>query len=417
MASHGPVVIVGASLAGLRTAEALRRVGHTGDVIVIGDEPRMPYNRPPLSKDALADGTEDAVLDFPIRGSIADVEWRIGTRVTGLDTRTRTVRTDRGDTVPYGSLVIASGVRARTTPSPAAPRSRFRLRTLDDAISLRAALTPGARVLVVGAGFLGCEIAASARRLGCEVTVVMRTTEPMQRVLGAELAGAMRRVHEREGVRFVSSPAVRLDELAPRVVLHDGVELEGDLLVEAIGTEPNTDWLDESRFAPGLPVVTDDAMRARGRDGAVVHDVYAVGDVAAFPSVLEGGRPRAVEHWNMPAEMARRAAATIVARTAGGAVLDAVLDTPFAAVPSFWTDQYDLHLLSYGEPALAERAERLHGEADGEAVYGYFRGDALVGVSGIGMRSTLLGYRSTIAEARLENARLLDLRLEGALAR
>lgn len=193
---------------------------------------------------------------------------------------------------------------------------------------------------------------------------------------------------------FVHSPAVAVDPALPRIRLADGRTVSGDVLVEAIGSEPNTRWLDPARFRPGRSVPTDHALRALGADGHVVPRVFAVGDVASAPSPLDGHRPRSVQHWNMPGEMAKRAAEAICAKAAGDP--GPALARPFAPVPSFWTDQYELHLLSYGLPALGDSCVLLHGDPEGECVYGYFRGPQLVGVCGLGLRSKVLAYRAEI---------------------
>ncbi|AXI80369.1 NAD(P)/FAD-dependent oxidoreductase [Peterkaempfera bronchialis] len=366
MSAH--IAVVGASLAGLRTAEQLRIAGHTGPITVLGDEPHLPYNRPPLSKELLADpGDSDparlhASVAFRRRAVVGDVDFRLGQPVASADLDRGLLTLADGTGVRYDGLVAASGLRPRRLPLPGPRRGRYALRTLDDCIALRGALRPEARVVVVGAGFVGCEVAATALRLGCRVTVVEPSGAPMGRVLGEVLAQAVQRHHQAAGIAFRTGRSVAGvlgREQVSGVDLDDGTTLGADVVVEAVGSLPNTEWL----ARPGQPagpdltdgVLCDNRLLAVGADRLV-----AVGDLARFPNPLFDTTPRRVEHWSIPADTAKRAAATLTALLA-----DRDPDPlPFTPVPSFWSDQLDLRFQSYGSPALADEVCLLEGDPE-----------------------------------------------------
>jgi 3-phenylpropionate/trans-cinnamate dioxygenase ferredoxin reductase subunit len=396
-----PIIIVGASLGGLRTAEALRRFGYGGAITVIGDEPHLPYNRPPLSKDALAAGLDHASVAFPRRSSTADVNWVLNTRIMSADLDRHLVATATSGTFRYDALVVATGVRPRrlAVRNSGLPGS-FALRTLEDAIGLRSVLLPGARVVIAGAGFIGCEVAATARGLGCRVTVVGEKALPMQEPLGDALSAELMRRHEAHGVSFrMRSRVVDVigADRVSAVRLEDSTELPCDVLVEAIGSLPNTEWLQGNDLNLDRSVLTDSAMRALRRSGVAWPDVFAVGDVARFPNPTYGLEAWSIEHWNIPTETGKRAGEILAARAAGPEVLREIVSRPFAPVPSFWSDQYDVHMLAFGMPGLADRVELLHGDPAGDCVFGYYRGARLVGVCGVGMTSQLRHYRDLLA--------------------
>ena len=382
-----PVIIVGASMGGLRAAEALRRFGYAGPITVIGDEPHAPYNRPPLSKEVLAAEVSHEAVAFPQRDSTADVNWVLGTRVESADLNNSTVTDSNGETHPYGTLVIATGLRPRRLQVPNSELAgRHAVRTLDDAIALRSDLKPGVRVVVVGAGFIGCEVAATARKLGCEVSVVAPGSHPITRPLGVELAKELQRRHEAMGVKFFMKTAVT-DLIGTTrvegVVLDSGETIACDVLVEAIGSHANTEWLEGNDLDLSDGVLTDNDMRAIKASGGVWQNVFAIGDVARFSNPLFDEQPRRVEHWNIPTDTAKRVAQ----------VFNNVAEGPFAPIPSFWSDQYDMHILAYGLLGLADEVKLIAGEQNGECVFGYYREGKMVGVCGIGMRTTVMGYR------------------------
>ncbi len=405
------IVIAGASMGGLRAAERLRAGGFTGEIVAIGDEPHLPYNRPPLSKEALATEVTHEALAFRLRPAVADVAWRLGVRVAGADLDARAVRLGDGTELTYDGLVVATGMRPRrlhladsTRPGQTRPgpvTGRHVVRTIEDARALRAELRPGANVLVAGAGFIGCEVAATARTLGASVTVVAPEDVPMLRPLGPGLGAALRRRHEERGVAFLLGRTIAafLGETGragegSRVTgaeLSDGTRVAADVVVEAVGSVANTEWLAGNGLDLSDGVLCDDALRVEGRRGVV-----AVGDIARFPNPRYDEVPRRVEHWSIPTDTARHAAITLLADLG----LAEPAATPFAPLPTFWSDQYELRLQSFGAPALGGSDIRvLEGDLDGEVVVGYHRDGELVGVVLVGMPSAAARYRAACSAA------------------
>jgi 3-phenylpropionate/trans-cinnamate dioxygenase ferredoxin reductase component len=406
-------VVVGAGMAGLRTAEALRAQGYAGEVVVLGDEPHAPYNRPPLSKEALAGEVLTELtherLAFRVRKAAADVVWRLGTRVARADVEGRAVELTGGERLQYDALVAATGVSARRLdvpgPPPTAKAGRHVIRTLDDALALRAELRPGVRVVVLGAGFIGCEVAATARTLGCDVACAAIDPLPMIRPLGPLFAAALQRRHERHGVRFHLGTAVEAFEGDARVTgvrLASGELLDADVVVEALGSRPAVGWLDGHGFDLSDGVLTDNALRPVAEGGAV-DGVAVVGDLARFPNPRFGPGAWRVEHWSVPTDTGRRAGAVLAAHLSGDLAGDRdryaqLVATPWEVLPSFWSDQYDLRLQSYGMPSLADPdgVALLEGDLDGECVVGYHRDGQLVGVVGNGMLPRVNAYREKV---------------------
>ena len=397
-----PVVIVGGSLAGLRSAEGLRKAGYAGPIKVIGNEPYLPYNRPPLSKELLSGTGEIDEIYFPIKESVSDVEWVLGLAATSLDIQEQKVTDLSGTSHPYKALVIATGLRPKPLPVDANGISGIHvLRTFDDAVALRKQLLPGVKVLILGAGFIGCEVAATAVKAGCQVKVVARTHEPMQEALGKTLGREVKRRHELMGVEFVKGASVFGligDGHVERVILDSGVIYDADLVVVAIGSLPNTEWLEGSGLDISNGVLVDGGLRAISSDGAVVENIFAVGDVARYVNPLFDQVPRRVEHWNLPTETGKRAG-LVLGKYLNGESIAGMLAEPFAPLPSFWSDQYDMHILAFGMTYLADRSELVAGEISGECVFEYFRNDKLVGVCGIGMRPTIQSYRTRFSLA------------------
>ena len=393
-----PVVIVGASMGGLRMAEALRRFGYTGPITAIGDEVHAPYNRPPLSKEVLATEVTHEAVAFPQRPATEDVNWVLGTRAESADLEHQTVTDSNGEVHPYRTLIIATGLRPkRLHVENSELAGRHAVRTLDDAIALRADLTPGSHVVIVGAGFIGCEVAATARKLGCDVTIIGPGSLPMLRPLGHELAEEMMRRHIEQGVNFrMKTNVVDLigETRVTGVVLDDGTTLDCDVLVESIGSHANTEWLEGNDLDLSSGVLTDGALRALRADGTAWESVFAIGDVARFPNPTFGDEARRVEHWNIPTDTAKRVGQVVAAQFESDDKYAEVLAERFAPIPSFWSDQYDNHLLAYGLLALADESRLLDGDISGDCVFGYYRDGEMVGVCGIGMRSVVQSYRS-----------------------
>jgi NADPH-dependent 2,4-dienoyl-CoA reductase/sulfur reductase-like enzyme len=387
------ILVAGASMGGLRAAEQLRAAGWTGRVTVIGDEPHMPYNRPPLSKEVLAGQAPFASLAFTPKPSTADVEWRLGTRVVAARLAERTVALDDGSTLSYDGLVVATGMRPRRLRCPGPLAGRHTVRTIADAQGLRDELTrPGVRVVVVGAGFIGCEVAATAVGLGvAEVTVVDPLPLPMVGPLGELLGRALLKRHEERGVRFVLETGVAGFEGEDRVtgvVLSDGTVLPADVVVESVGSVANTEWLDGNGLDLTDGVLTDEQLR-------VFPGAVAVGDVARFPNARYDGVPRRVEHWSIPTDTAKHAAKVLVAR-------DDVEPAPFAPLPTFWSDQHEFRLQSFGAPALGLDDVRVlegdPGDPEGDVLVAYHRGGRLVGVVALGGKAAAMGAARYRAE-------------------
>ena len=451
------VAVVGAGLGGLRAAEQLRAAGHAGPITVIGAEPHMPYNRPPLSKELLAheladaDATPGADADdltalhqrvaFRHRASVADVAFRLGVPVTAVDLGAGELALADGGTVRFDGLVAAAGLRPRhlNVPGPAGPGSgRHVLRTLDDCARLRAGLrvalagpAPAAgaaaaegfrrpRVVVVGGGFIGCEVACTALSLGCDVTVVEPIGPPLLRVLGEQVAKAIQRAHEQAGITFVIGQSVIGYAGQDRVT---GVALAGgtgagraraagrpapagaavpadlvvpvDLVVEAIGSIPNTEWLTGNGLDLTDGLLCDNTMSAV-TDGHPGVPVTAVGDVARFPNPLFDDVPRRVEHWTMVTDTAKKAGHTLGSVLAAGHE-----ESVFAPVPSFWSDQYGERIQSFGAVGLADADVRvIEGDIGGEVAAGYYRDGQLVGVVLVGLGGRHLAYHQQIAALR-----------------
>lgn len=391
------IVVVGAGLAGLRACEQLRAAGWTDEIVVLGREEHLPYNRPPLTKAALVDGVEPEQLAFRQRPSTADVQWRLGTTVTAADLADHRLTLDDGTTVRYDGLVAATGVASRRLPLDAPLAWRHAIRTIEDAAALRARLTEGARVVVIGAGFIGCEVAAAARARGCEVTVVEPLTTPLEAPVGPLVGGEVQRRHEQHGVAFRLGRSVRAlegTEGPTAVVLDDGERLPADVVVEAVGSVPNTDWLAGNGLDLTAGVLCDDEFHPVTADGPV-RDVVALGDVARFPVPLYGGELLRIEHWSGPGDTAAHAARALVAAVDGTPYDGAA----FNPVPSFWSDQYGVRIQSLGVPALGLGDVRvLEGALGGEAVLGYHRGGRLVGLVLFGMAKRMLHYRTLLTE-------------------
>ncbi len=401
-AHDAPVVIVGAAMGGLRTAESLRRAGYTGPIEIFGDEIHAPYNRPPLSKEVLAAGVTHDAVAFPSRADMADVTWRLGTRIAAVDLDARTVTSEDGQQHPWRALVVASGLRPRRLQLPDV-QGRHAVRSLDDARMLRDELGDGARVVVAGSGFLGCELSATARRLGCEVTLVTSSVEPMVRPLGAIVGHELRERLEAGGVTVISSSgviAVEGDEKVRAVRLADERLLPADVLIEAVGSHCNSEWLEHSGLDVSDGVLTDNAMRAVTTAGNPRDDVYVVGDIARFPNPMFDDVARRVEHWNIPTDTGKRAGAVLAAWLADDGTFDERVATPFTPMPSFWSNQFETSVQAYGLPGLAaaDGVRVLEGDLGEQAIVGYHDGDRLVGVVGIGLKAALLPYRTRIAQ-------------------
>lgn len=391
------VVVVGASLAGLTGAEALRSGGFTGPITVIGDELDEPYDRPPLSKQVLL-GTASAAGTRLPQASGSDVEWRLGTAATDLDVTARAVTLANGDTVPYDRLLITTGTRARPWPVPreAALDGVHTLRTADDAARLRARLDAGPRrVLIVGGGFTGSEIASACRHLDIPVTLVDRGPAPLARALGDTFGSVLADVQREHGVDLRSGLTVsslQSDEsgAVTAATLSDGTELDVDVVVVAIGALRNTEWLSGSGLSVGpLGVDCDASLRALARDGTVVDGVFVAGDVAASPHPSGDGRRISVEHWGNAVGQATVAAENL--RTDGHARHE--------EVPVFWSNQFGHVIKSVGMPEAADSVVIAQGSTDRRAfVAVYGSGGRMVGATALDHVKWVEHYRRQIGD-------------------
>lgn len=381
-----PVVVVGGSMAGLRTAEQLRSNGWGGPITVLGEEPHPPYNRPPLSKQALTGkwGDVDAwrrALAFRQKSSVSDVDWHFGTAARAVDLESGIVHTSAGVELAFQGLVIATGLHPRRLPLPDPRRGRHVVRTLDQARALAADLVPGRRAVVIGGGFIGCEVAATAASAGCSSTIVEPLQAPLAQTLGADIGHAVAAHHRARGVRVECGRAVVAlhpahddpDRVAS-VELDDGRFLPSDLVIEAVGSMPNVEWLTGSGLDIDDGVHCDRWLRAIGQS-----TVVASGDVARVANPRFDAVSRRVEHWCTPTDTARQAGATLARILLDGDPGPA----NFAPLPSFWSDQHDLRMQSFGVLAAADRHRVVDGYLDdltcGLTAH-FHRGDQLVGV-------------------------------------
>ena len=390
--------IVGASLAGLRAAETLRREGFDGPVTLIGAEDHLPYDRPPLSKQVLAGDWEPERIALTTADKLADagIEVRLGLRATGFDLATRTLTVDSGETLAVDGLVAATGARCRTLAGTGGLAGVHVLRSLDDCLALRADLDAGpGRVVVVGAGFIGAEVAATARTRGLDVTMVEALPTPLGRVLGDEMGAVCAAVHRDHGVDLrtgVGVDGLQGGRRVERVLLSDGSAVDADVVVVGIGVIPNTEWLDGSGVPVDNGVLCDAACLAAER-------VTAAGDVARWPNERFGEVMR-VEHWDNATDQGAHAARRLLSADAG----------PFVPVPWFWSDQYDRKIQLAGRVRPDDDVRVVNGSVDERrfaAIYG--RAGRLMGVLGFNRPRHVMRYRALIEQgASFEDALAAD---------
>jgi NADPH-dependent 2,4-dienoyl-CoA reductase/sulfur reductase-like enzyme len=371
------VAVVGAGLAGLRTCESLRARGYGGRIVLIGAEAHPPYSRPPLSKEVLR-GEKDAsvaTLRGPEELAALELDLRLGRRAVALDVDGRRMTLDDDSIVAYDDVVIATGAQPRTVPGL---EGAHLLRTIDDSIALRDRLVPGTTVAIVGAGFIGLEVAASARSRGCEVTVIDVLETPLARVLDPAIGAAVKRLHEEHGVTFRLGVGVTA-VTSGRLTLTDGSEIDADAVVVGIGVIPTTSWLEGSGLKIDDGVVCDENLRAAA-------SVWAVGDIARWtPPAL--GRPARLEHWTNATEQPDHVARAICGDLA-----------PFDPVPYFWSDQYDAKLQSLGYAGAGDEIAVVKGSLDEPKWVALIRqGDNLAGVVGLRSPGPVMRYRPLLA--------------------
>lgn len=385
------IVVVGASLAGVRAVETLRTEGYTGRIVVVGAERHMPYDRPPLSKKFLA-GEWDAdrvALRKPEMFEALSVEWRLGTAATHLDITSSTLGLAGGDVITYDGLILCTGGVARSIPVPTGMSGVHVLRTLDDATGLRDELN--GRVVVIGAGFIGLEAAATATQRGCTVTVLEGFEAPLMRGLGIVMGEAVGDVHRRHGVDLRCGVHVAGFEGGTRVTgvqLESGEVIGADVVVVGIGVSPATDWLDDSGLEVRDGIVCDQFLCAGPGT------VFAAGDVARWPNPLFSDleADMRVEHWTTAAEQGAAAARNLLARLRGGE------PEPFATVPFFWSDQFDARIQFLGRATAEAEVRVVAGDpATGFWCAAYFSHDRLVGVLGVSMPRLVMPARALLA--------------------
>jgi NADPH-dependent 2,4-dienoyl-CoA reductase/sulfur reductase-like enzyme len=342
----GRVVVVGASLAGLRAAETLRQHDVADEVVVVGEEVHRPYDRPPLSKKLLSGEWEaDRIqLRQPDVFDDLDVDWRLGTAATALDTRQRTITLADDSRLEFDAVVIATGARPRRLAGQDDVATTHVLRTVDDSLRLRAAIAPGGRrVVVIGAGFIGLEAAATAQQLGNDVVVLEGASAPLIRGIGVEMGNAIAELHRARGIEVRCG--VLIDGLTDEgVVLVGGEVVPADAIVVGVGVTPNTQWLERSNLKLRDGVVCDATLNALDISGNAVPGVYAAGDVARWPNPLFEEEMR-VEHWTNAAEQGAHVAENL-RRVAAGEPAEA-----YAPLPFFWSDQFDHRIQFLGRAA------------------------------------------------------------------
>ncbi|MGO9045069.1 MAG: NAD(P)/FAD-dependent oxidoreductase [Mycobacterium sp.] len=381
--SGGGIVIVGGGLAAARTAEELRRSEYSGRVTIVSDEVHLPYDRPPLSKEVLRKEADDVALKPREWYDEQDIILRLGSAATGLDTAARKLTLADGTELGYDELVIATGLVPRRIPSFPDLEGIRVLRSFDESVALREHASSARHAVVVGAGFIGCEVAASLRSMGVDVALVEPQPTPLAVVLGEQIGELVARLHRAEGVDVrlgVGVAEVRGKGHVDTVVLTDGTELPADLVVVGIGSHPATEWLAGSGVEVDDGVICDEA----GRTGAP--NVWALGDVASWRDAT--GHQARVEHWSNVADQAR----AVVPAMLGQEVPTVVV------VPYFWSDQYDVKIQCLGEPEATDIVHLV--EDDGRKFLAYYERDGvLVGVVGGGMPGKVMKTRAKIAAA------------------
>jgi 3-phenylpropionate/trans-cinnamate dioxygenase ferredoxin reductase subunit len=389
------VAVVGASLAGLRAVEALRGRGYDGRIDWIGAEKEAPYDRPPLSKEILR-GEWDPPRIALARNGVEELgtDLRLGVRAIGLDAGARRLRLSDGDSLSFDGLVIATGATPRRLPGQPDLPGVFTLRTLDDALAIRAALEREPRVAVVGGGFIGAEVAASCRARGLEVTMIEALGQPMEQALGPEIGVVLAGLHRDHGVDVRTAAKVAALEghgRVERVRLADGKTVDADLVVVGIGVVPETGWLEGS----GLRLADGVACDARC---AAAPGIVAAGDVARWPHPRYG--EIRVEHWTNAIEQAAAAVA---------ALLDGDAAPVFDPVPYVWSDQYDAKIFGAGRPRAGDQMRVIDGDlASRSFVALYGREGRLTGALSIGRARRFMEWRRALR---------VDLSFDAALAK
>ncbi len=383
------IAVVGASLAGLRAVETLRREGFDGRLVLVGAEPDLPYDRPPLSKEFLAGESEPEQLVLrKLPYDELELDLRLGTRAESVDLAARTLALDSGDQLVFDGLVIATGSSPRTLPGTPHLPGIFVLRTLADALAIRDALAGRPEVVVVGAGFIGSEVAATCRGRGLDVTVLEALPAPLVRGLGVELGTVCGELHRDHGVDLrlgVGVAGFEGHDRVERVRLDDGSAIHADVVVVGVGVVPVTDWLEGSGLTIDNGVVCDATLLA-------APGVVCAGDVTRWPNPLFDGERMRLEHWTNATEQGVAAARRLLYG-------DGAAPEVFAPVPLVWSDQYDRKIQTVGSFRGDDEMVVVHGslaERRFTAVFG--RNGRLVGALGFSMPAKVMQYRRMIAD-------------------
>ena len=384
MESLERIVVVGAGIGGLRACEELRREGFAGELVLVGAEREVPYDRTPLSKGLLL-GTrtvESLSLAPGEKLRALGLDLRLGSSVTALDTEASCLQLEDG-ALRYDGLILACGASPRRLPLLDGRPGVHVLRTIEDGLQLEAAIAAARHVVVVGAGFIGSEVAASARKRGCEVTIVELETTPLARAIGPEMAGVLTGLHADNGTRLLLGVSIaEVEGESPLALrLSDGKELEADAVVVGIGVVPNVGWLDGGGLALENGIVCEPSLCA-GPPG-----VFAIGDVASWPNELFDRRMR-VEHWLNAGEQGRHAARNLLRGTAD----------PFLSANYVWSDQYDKKIQCAGLCTVGE-VEVVHGSIESGTFLVWYRHDGRVqGALGIGVPKLLMQSKVLIEQ-------------------
>ena len=385
------ICIIGASLAGDMAAATLRQEGYAGPILLIGDEAEVPYDRPPLSKEALTGDAPESRFYLRAESWYAEqgIELRLGAAVTAIDPAAHTLRIGAAEVVKYEKLLITAGARARTLPGmEASPVPAYVVRTLEDARQLRAALRPGTRVAIVGAGVIGMEVAASASSRGCHVSVVDFADRVMARVLPPELSAYMAELHTSHGVDLLLD-AGSVSLTATGISTSKRGDIDSDLIVIGIGVVPNTELAAAAGLACRDGIIVDEYCRTSDAD------IYAAGDVTRYPNPFGGGDIRS-ENWKHAQNQAVTAARNMLGK-----------QEAYGAVSSMWSDQYDVKLQTVGD--IGTGAATLRGEANSRKFMLIYQNEAgvVLGALGINQAKEMRFVQMLVEKRAAVNAALL----------
>lgn len=398
------VVVVGASLAGIRACESLRNDGYAGAITLVGSERHRPYDRPPLSKKLLLGDWEPERVQLRSNDAFDSLNliFKHGVAATALSVANRTITIDspvidgqvngESQVISFDGLIIATGgVPRRLSQQPELVGLHL-LRTIDDAIALRKDLKQGTRVVVIGAGFIGLEVAATARQRGCDVEILEGLGAPLLRVVGETIGQIIARVHERHGVRIrcgVDVVQIIGSDAVSGVELGNGTVVPADVVVVGIGVEPATQWLESSGLSLHNGVMCDASLNVG------VPGIYAAGDVARWPNALfiDDEPTMRIEHWTNAAEQGAHAASNLLACSRGEN------GQPYISVPFFWSDQFEARIQFLGRATSADEMKIVAGnEESGKLIAFYYRDDRLRGVLGISMPKAVMRCRTLLTE-------------------